>query len=67
MLSVNGFTINETLYKSPVTLVYRATCDNDKRSVILRTCGEQACAADIAKLSSTATLLGTFEHPNIIK
>jgi len=67
MFSVNGFTINETLYLSPVTQVYRAVRDNDKDSVILRTYGEQASATQIARLSSTSNLLKTFEHPRIIK
>jgi len=67
MLSVNGFTINDTLYISPITQVYRATRDRDKRSVILRTCEEQTNTSHIARLSSTADLLKTFEHPHIIK
>jgi len=67
MLSVNGFTINEALYISPVTHVYRARRDNDKGTVILRTCGEQASASHLARLSSTADILKIFKHPNIIK
>jgi len=67
MFSVNGFTINETLYLSSVTQVYRAVRDNDKNQVILRTCGEQASTLQIARLSFTANLLKTFEHPHIVK
>ena len=65
--SLSGFNISETLYSTPTTRVFRAIRERDQAPVILRTCGEQASASQIARLSSSAEILQGFEHPHIVK
>jgi len=64
---IKGFKISETLYYSDSTRVYRGIRESDQSRVILRTCGEQANASQIARLSSSAEILRGFEHPNIAR
>ena len=64
---IKGFKISETLYTTDSTRVYRGVRESDQSLVILRTCGEQAGPSQIARLSSSAEILRSFEHPNIVK
>jgi len=64
---IKGFQISETLYATDSTRVYRGIRESDQSLVILRTCGEQASASQLARLSSSAEILRSFEHPHIVR
>lgn len=67
MLDLRGYTITDTLYASNASLVYTALRESDNQPVILRTCIETASASQWARLSSSAEILKSFNHPNIVE
>jgi len=67
MPKLNAYLISDALFSSPSTQVYKGIRKSDQRAVILRTSGEQASASQFARLSSSAEILRSFDHPNIVK
>jgi predicted ATPase/signal transduction histidine kinase len=67
MLELRGYTIRDTIYASNASLVYSAVRDSDNTPVILRTCIDTASASQWARLSSSAEILKSFNHPNIVE
>lgn len=67
MLELHGYTIKDTIYASNASLVYSAIHDVVSTPVILRTCIDSASASQWARLSSSAEILKSFNHPNIVE
>jgi len=67
MPKLNAYQISDALFTSPSTRVYKGIRKSDQRAVILRTCGEQANASQFARLSTSAAILRSFDHPNIVR